>query len=274
MRVERSPLVDKFECESGVVEINEEKGMNSLVTKALGFVATVSVLSLVFMAGRQTGSWQGQSTPVVGYPQGVSKIKESHLSEAAAAATGFVPGSADLANSINLIRKGTGKTQLRFFIASTKSSAGAQNPLMVAAQARSKAWGSAAVKPASGGADWIAPSTLDSKLGSSNTMQYLLTDSAKAFPSYIPVSGKTYKEYAFYGENCATHLFLMMKNGPSAATSAGWGVNNDLKGSTWTDLAISIWANANDGVSGSNPLGNAYWTILFSTSTGWTPKGK
>lgn len=265
MRVESSSLLEKFELESGAVEIKEvtvAKGISSLVTKALGLVASVAVLSLVFMAGKH-------QTPVVGYPQGVDKIVESHLSEEVASQIcDYAPGASALVNAMNLFRKNSNLASLSFYTIDEVNSAGVPNPLTRAARNRNQAWGDPTKKlrPASPG--WVSPNSLDTSLGKQK--DYYLQETIGSnfkFPSYV--------EYDYYGENCITKLFQVMK-GDKPATSAGSGIKTDLMSSKYTDVAVSIWTNSGDLASKPESPGtlNAYFVIFFSTSTGWISSKK
>jgi len=259
MTVERSPLVDRFECESGAIEIQNENSMNSLSTKTVGFIVSITVLSLAFIAGRQSGM-SSMQIPVVGYPQSMDKIKASHMSELASYTA--QPGAADLAVKMNLLR---GTKTLRFYISSILSNGGVANPLMTAASNRNALFGALATPSI---ANFVAPTALGSSPSTASAITDAFTKAGLSPPS-------SYKEYNYYGEYCTTHLFVIMKNGPSTTSNPGYGIQNDIISSTWTDVAISIGQTSSDmSAAGTNGLGNARFTIIFSTSFNWSPASK
>jgi len=266
-------MEDNFDVEGASIDVNDKMDWSSsFVTKMVRYVFSFAVLSLVVIAGVQYSykirTQSPTDIPIVGYPNREQRLLQNQDpslgTEATSSSYSSQPGAADLVQTINMYRSGL--SPLAFSISSVKSNTGKLNPLMTAASKRNYAWGSAANTPSI--ADFVSTSTI----GGSTTTASAISSAFSAVGISAPSS---YKEYAYYGEYCSTHLFLIMKNGPSSTSDPGYGIQNELLSKTWTNIAISVGQNPVDmSASGTNGLGNAYWTILFSTSFNWSPASK
>jgi hypothetical protein len=227
-------------------------------------IISVAILLTVLTMGRESALHNRMQPAVnsitisgVGYPQTAQKFLSRRASEVAQMYTPK-PGGADLAALINIYRQGV-YPPLRFTISATKNSAGFPNPLMTAVMKRNSDWGSPDNPPAATG--FVSVPT---------SLTAAAVTSAFSTASITPPS--SYKEYNFYGEWCADPLFLIMKNGPSSSSSPGYGINNDVTSTQWTNVAIAAGQNYRDSiVPNTNGLGNGYWTVIFSTSFDWYP---
>lgn len=263
-------LQDSPDCEIGSNEISTESNGSPFIANAIRAVGSVAFLSVLCLAVLQYSS--KTYVPAVTYPELGEKIQSRHLEDTddtfigsmyASASYLTKPGAADLATTINMFRSSKGP--LTFTISSVKSSSGKYNPLNTAATARNVNWGSQLKTPST--SDFVTSSTV----GTITTTSAITT----AFKNAGINPPTTYKEYTYYGEYCSTHLFLIMKNGPSSSSNPGYGIQNDLLSTAWTNIAISVGQNPVDmSAAGTNGLGNAYWTIMFSSSYTWTPVTK
>jgi len=235
--MERSPFVDKFESDLGFVEIQKKNGTNSVVMKAFGFVVFVCLLALAYTSGRHAGSWNGMSA-VTNMEDNKIVVKDTIVQKVQAKKPNtYQPGAYALANVINKGRN-SGLIFRSYF---TKDANGNLNPLMVAAAARNAAWIKAGLSVST------TPPFTNSPVSSTDTQAAITS-------SFTSITAPTlYKEYNYYGDYSSKSLANLLLGNP------------DFKSSLYTNIAVVVSPD-------TLVKGNAYWTIILSSSYPWVAK--
>lgn len=245
----------KLDCKSD----EAEKYRNHSTNTKIGIVLSVAILSIMLITWRSTTPHtmsKDMITSTVGNAVREESFQPRLLSQITSSYTS-ISGGASLVSLINSYRNRSALPPLFFANPSLTNNAGFRNPLTTAASNRNSAWGGAATSVISSNFYSVLPGLTAAAISSSF--------GAASIPP--PTS---YKEYDYYGENCAEPLFLIMKNGITNPNSPGYGIHSDLISTKWTNIAVQEGNNPWDAASGS--LGKAYFTIIFSTSVAWTGK--